>query len=265
MSLRVAGTLAGLAACASPATDSATGPEGDSGAVDGADGEDGKEPAPEGVDLDSVTWSIRWDTTDLDPPTQGGAWQVTRGDGAAFEVTRAWVRLETIVVEDCVPGDGRKAAPPHGSPDHPSGFPQPLALALHEPAPVTVGPQAFDGFEVCRFWMISYWDGQAPQGNPAEADLSELSFVMEGHHRPPGAEDWEPLELRSNLQVDVDLWPDLEGATGQVGEITLRPADLFDLVTLPMDDLGRTGWEALSGLIEGAEGALVEAPAEAAQ
>ena len=211
--------------------------------------------------MDAVTWALAWDREGLDPPTQGGAWQVTRRDGASFEVTRAYMVVTTVVVESCASVAGARAvAPPHGTPDHPSGFATPIAVPIHSLEDAALSSSEFPEEEVCRFWMISYWDGTPPEGQPDDVALSELSLWLEGAIRPAGADDWQPLTMRSNLQVDADLEPQVLDANGDRATLTLRPRRMFDQVTLPIEDPARASFEALAGLVDSATATLDGAP-----
>jgi len=254
---RAAGLALLLAGCTGATEPSAARDSGPGG----ADGADGTVEIPDGTTMDAVTWALAWDHDGLDAPTQGGAWQVTRADGASFEVARAYMVLTTIVVESCASVAGaRSTPPPHGTPDHPSGFAGPIAVPVHALEDAVLSSSDFPEEEVCRFWMISYWDGTAPEGQPDDVELSNLSLWLEGSMRPAGASEWQPLTMRSNLQVDLDLAPVVIDPAGQHATLTLRPRHMFDEVTLPIEDPARASFEALAGLVDSASATLDLAP-----
>ncbi len=102
--------------------------------------------------------------------------------------------------------------------------------------------------------------GTTPEGQPDDLDLASLSLWLEGSMRPAGATDWQPLSMRSNLQVDVDLAPVVIDPAGERATLTLRPQRMFDEVTLPIEDPARASFEALAGLVDSASATLSVAP-----
>lgn len=212
---------------------------------------------PDGVVMDAVTWAVRWDTTGLEPPTRGGAFQVRRPDGARIEVQQAWMVLSTLVVESCERvAQAARAAPPHGIPDHPSGLIAPVALPIHLLQDTDLDRSTFPEEEVCAAWLVSFQADETLRGAGDAVDLTGLSFQMTGELLPAGSETWQPLELASALQVDADLVPNLDVPDGDRIEVTFHPRRMFGDLSLPLADPALGGWESLSGLVGTASAAL---------
>lgn len=253
--LRSAGLLLAAACSGSVSEPSARGDSG--GAADsGVGGTD--EERPTGVWMDTVEWSLVWDADDLEAPTQGGAWQVSRQDGARLELHRGWMVLSTVVVESCELWNPARVPPPHGRPDHESGLPAPVALSLHEPTDQRFAPAPFPAEEVCGVWLVSFQGGETLTNPPPElegipdADLATLAWWAEVSVQAPGAEAWTDLVIGSPLQFDADVRPDWLDESGTTATITLDPALLLRDLTLPVQDPGLAGFEALNGMVQSA-------------
>ena len=214
--------------------------------------------------MEEVQWRVQWDTSGLDAPTQGGAWQVSRPDGARLELVRGWMVLSTMVVESCETWNPARTPPPHGRPDHASCLAAPVALALHEPTDQTFPLTVFPEEEVCGVWVISFQGGEALSNPPPEleeADLASLSWWAEVVVQAPGSADWTELVIGSPLQIDADLRPTWESDRATLATLKLDPTDLLSSLTLPIEDPGLAGFEALEGLLTQATVEITDASA----
>ncbi len=208
--------------------------------------------------MDSIQWRVVWETAGLEPPTQGGAWQVSRADGARLELLRGWMVLSTVVVESCETWSGARTPPPHGRPDHPSGLDAPIALSLHDLQDQEFPEAAFPEEEVCGVWVISFQGGERLVNPPPEleaeedADLATLAWWAEVAVQDPETGAWSERVIGSPLQIDADLRPTWESDEAAVASLRLDPRGLLTELTLPIADPGRAGFEALEGLLTGA-------------
>lgn len=217
--------------------------------------------------MDAVQWRVVWETAGLEPPTQGGAWQVSRADGGRLELLRGWMVLSTVVVESCETWSPARTPPPHGRPDHASGLEAPVAVSLHDLEDQTFPEASFPEEEVCGVWVISFQGGEGLSNPPPEldavedADLATLAWWAEVAVQDPATGAWSELVIGSPLQIDADLRPTWQSETARVASLHLDPTQLLAGLTLPIADPGLAGFEALEGLLAAAVVEITDAEA----
>lgn len=222
----------------------------DTGDPSGA--EAGPDPDP-GETIDAVSWSVAWDETGLSR-LDGGGFALERDDGVALELIEGWLVVYSMVLEPCDELASR-TPPPHGYAEHPSRIPEPVALALHDLAPVELGSAVFGAAAFCEAGVTIFQGAEGNPGMPTDGALDGLSFSMMGRLRPGPDAAWESFAMSSHLSAEHDL--PLDGtATGAVAvEVVLSPAHLLDDLSLDQDP-ERIALGAIANLTETATATL---------
>lgn len=210
-----------------------------------------------GVLVDSVTWTVDWDTTGLTALEEGG-WRLERSDGAALELHEGWLVVYALVLEPCETTTAR-TPPPHGYADHPSRTARPFALALHELTRTPLGAAAFGAQRFCETGVTIFRGESGDPGMPEDGRLDGLSFWMTGALRTAPDAPWEPFEMASHLSAEHDL--PLVGATEGAAdvEVVFSPAHLLDDLSLDLES-DRLALGAIANLTETATATLSNGP-----
>lgn len=228
-----------LLACAGPAADSAPDSPLDS-------------PAPQGVELSEVSWSIAVDLDGIEVTEDASA--LFEGlDGAEIELTEAWVTLYVLVLEPCeavalAPGWSLlPRAYAHGLPSHASTLSVSVAVDL-----LTAGERALEtlSFTAGRFCDVGLAllraDGTT-EGLPEDGRLDDATLSLSGRWRPEGGE-WQALSMQSALPTERDLPLETEESALT---LSLHPASMFHAAELDGDP-SRAALSVLEALAAGA-------------
>lgn len=203
-----------------------------------------------GHSLTGVEWTLAVDSSGLSPLDDGGpGWRLERADGAALEVTEAWLVVYVVTLETCAEAAARaRTPPPHGLPDHASATTASHAIPLHTDAPVDAGAYAFDADTFCQVGVALFRGDTVTENQPDDVDLNGTTLHLEGRMRPAAGAEWEPLALSSSLAGEADLpLPDTSPGDPAAVAVSFRPAALLDDLDLH-DDPDRVAFSMIKTL-----------------
>lgn len=199
-------------------------------------GEAAEDP-PQGVVLEHSAWTVEGSDAGLQR-LDGGGWLVERADGAALELERGWLVVQSLRLEGCEDDDSarRSAPPPHGPTTHPSMARSSLALDLVTLQPVSSDGGSFQALDACEAGVGVFRADETTVGRTDSGELDERSLYVSGRLRRTASADWEPWEMFTGLSAEADLWIDSAGwdpaTTAAHLTVTVRPAHLLDGVAL---------------------------------
>ena len=210
--------------------------------------------------ISSVTYALAWDTSGTTPLPGEAGWAVTTDLGYRVEVTRGYLTSYSLFLGSC-PEASLQVWPSlglvgtahagHSVLGDASTLLTPWVESLTAPQDTTLAPVTFPEARYCEAsYLVARADGKT-LNLPQDAELKNVSLLLEGRYLAPGAAAPTPFSYKTTLSHGANAEISLTGE-GSSARITAhrRLAHLFDGIDLSTESEGRVLRAVLARLIE---------------